>query len=188
MFLRGRIDRIDFQPSTGKWMIIDYKSSDTPSTPEKAHRRGQQWIDLQLPLYRHLAAGLEVEASDTPTRSASEGLPRSASEGLPQSASEGPGRWPLLALRADMPPPGLAYIVLPKDISRIGIAIAEWTEEDLRSADRATADVVRNVRAEKFWPPVQPPPDFSEDLAPICQDGQFRAVLAAEAAEGGAES
>jgi RecB family exonuclease len=152
MFLRGRIDRIDFQPSTGKCMIIDYKSSDTPSTPEKAHRRGEQWIDLQLPLYRHLAAGLEVE-------------------GLP---GEGP--------------PGLAYIVLPKDTGRIGIAIAEWTEEDLQGADRAAAEVVRNVRAEKFWPRVQPPPDFSEDLAPICQDGQFRAVLAAEAAEGGAES
>jgi hypothetical protein len=85
-------------------------------------------------------------------------------------------------------PPGLAYIVLPKDTGRIGIAIAEWTEEDLQGADRAAAEVVRNVRAEKFWPRVQPPPDFSEDLAPICQDGQFRAVLAAEAAEGGAES
>ena len=37
--LHGRIDRIDVQPSTGRRVIIDYKTSDTPTTPEKAHRK-----------------------------------------------------------------------------------------------------------------------------------------------------
>lgn len=146
MCLRGRIDRIDLQPSTGKRMIIDYKSSDTPKTPEQAHRRGGEWIDLQLPLYRHLADGMEIKG-----------------------------------------PFELAYIVLPKDTSRTGIVMSEWTPEDLQSADEAAAEVVRKVRAEKFWPPTVPPPDFSEDFAPICQDGQFRAVLTAEADAGGTE-
>ena len=146
MFLRGRIDRIDLQPSSGKRMIIDYKSSDTPSTPEKAHRRGGEWIDLQLPLYRHLAAGMGIKG-----------------------------------------PIELAYIVLPKDTSRTGIVMSEWTPEDLQSADEAAAEVVRKVRAGKFWPPSVPPPDFSEDFAPICQDGQFRAVLTAEADAGGTD-
>jgi RecB family exonuclease len=144
MFLRGRIDRIDVQTSTDRRVIIDYKSSDTASTPEKAHRRGDEWVDLQLPLYRHLAKGMGIHG-----------------------------------------PIELAYLTLPKDISRTGIAIAEWTEEDLRSADEAAATVIRGVRAEKFWPPAVPPPDFSEDFSPICQDGQFRAVVTVEAAEGG---
>ena len=44
-------------------MIIDYKSSDTASTPEKAHQSGGEWIDLQLPLYRHLAASMGINGS-----------------------------------------------------------------------------------------------------------------------------
>jgi RecB family exonuclease len=62
MFLRGRIDRIDVQKSSGKRMIFDYKTSDRAKSPEKAHRKKSgQWIDLQLPLYRHLVAGLGIE-------------------------------------------------------------------------------------------------------------------------------
>ncbi len=61
MYLRGRIDRIDVHQKTGKWMIFDYKSSDTAKTPDKLHRTGGKWTDLQLPLYRHLAAGLGIE-------------------------------------------------------------------------------------------------------------------------------
>ena len=64
MFLRGRIDRIDVQESSGKRMIFDYKTSDTAKSPKKAHRkRSGEWIDLQLPLYRHLVAGLGIEDS-----------------------------------------------------------------------------------------------------------------------------
>jgi len=42
-------------------MIFDYKTSDSPSDPNKAHRTGSgDWVDLQLPLYRHLAQQLDV--------------------------------------------------------------------------------------------------------------------------------
>ena len=61
MFLRGRIDRIDVQESSGKRMIFDYKTSDGAKSPEKAHRkRSGEWTDLQLPLYRHLVAHLGI--------------------------------------------------------------------------------------------------------------------------------
>jgi RecB family exonuclease len=60
MILRGRIDRIDVHRETGQRAILDYKSSDTPKTPEKAHQRGDEWTDLQLPLYRHLARSLGI--------------------------------------------------------------------------------------------------------------------------------
>jgi hypothetical protein len=57
--IHGRIDRIDQHPTLG-FRVIDYKTSDTASPPEKTHRkageRGLEWIDLQLPLYRLLAA------------------------------------------------------------------------------------------------------------------------------------
>jgi RecB family exonuclease len=137
MVLRGRIDRIDVHEPSGRRMIFDYKSSDQAKTPDQAHRRKGQWIDLQLPLYRHLAAGLGIA---------------------------GPGE--------------LAYIVLPKDTSRVEALRAEWTPEDLAGADQAAAEVIRGVRAGVFWPPVTPPPAFSEAFAAICQDDRFGAILA----------
>lgn len=60
--LIGRIDRIDRRRDAEEYLIADYKVTEQALTPEQAHRRtteGQKtWIDLQLPLYRHLAAGV----------------------------------------------------------------------------------------------------------------------------------
>jgi RecB family exonuclease len=143
MPLRGRIDRIDVNEDSGQRMIFDYKTSDKATKPEAAHRkRSGEWVDLQLPLYRHLVAGLGIAE-----------------------------------------PVGLAYIVLPKDLARVGHLTADWAEDDFRSADEAAANVVRGVRAERFWPPAETPPDFSDDLAAICQDNRF-AAAAAPAEEG----
>ncbi len=51
----GRIDRIDRNEQDGSFAIFDYKTSDSTKTPEQTHRDKSEWIDLQLPLYRHLA-------------------------------------------------------------------------------------------------------------------------------------
>lgn len=61
MFLRARIDRVDVNEFTGKSVIFDYKTSDRGKTPEQTHRSKGQWVDLQLPLYRRLAAALDLE-------------------------------------------------------------------------------------------------------------------------------
>ncbi len=60
--LRGRIDRVDWHPDRQVYAILDYKSSDQGSRPRASHHggvrkplRAQDWSDLQLPLYRHLA-------------------------------------------------------------------------------------------------------------------------------------
>lgn len=58
--LRGRIDRVDVHSETGTRVVWDYKTSDAGDRPEKTHRRGKQWTDLQLPLYRHLARALGI--------------------------------------------------------------------------------------------------------------------------------
>jgi ATP-dependent helicase/nuclease subunit B len=72
--LTGRIDRIDHHPATGRWAVFDYKTSEKADPPGKAHRSGRGeaavWIDLQLPMYRHIlphvldAAGAVVFAGD----------------------------------------------------------------------------------------------------------------------------
>lgn len=52
--LRGRIDRIDFHEALGRLCVLDYKTGDGGDGPQRVHRRGDEWVDLQLPLYRHL--------------------------------------------------------------------------------------------------------------------------------------
>ncbi len=139
--LVGRVDRIDRHERSGAWAMFDYKTGDRPTTPDKAHRRnaaadGPQWIDLQLPLYRHLASSLKIEGE----------------------------------IR-------LGYIALPKDLDATGALLAEWSGADLAAAEATAAEVVRNIRAGRFWPPTDPPPSWSEDLAAICQDDQLGRTL-----------
>jgi RecB family exonuclease len=129
MRIRGRIDRIDLHPATGRRVVFDYKTSDTLKSPEQRHRKDGAWIELQLPLYLRLVRAMGIEG-----------------------------------------PVELGYIVLPKDTSEVGPLLAEWTEDDLREADRTTEEVIEAVWAEKFWPPASPPPAFSEDLAAICDE------------------
>jgi hypothetical protein len=61
IILTGRIDRIDIHEESGSWAIFDYKTSDTAKTPNQVHKQGDTWIDLQLPLYRHLARPLGID-------------------------------------------------------------------------------------------------------------------------------
>lgn len=61
MPISARIDRIDSHPD-GRWAVLDYKTGEKTKDPEKAHRlRNGSWIDLQLPLYRHLTRDLGFE-------------------------------------------------------------------------------------------------------------------------------
>jgi hypothetical protein len=142
MILTGRIDRIDYNEQTGEWAVLDYKTGDGGREPEKTHRKDGAWIDLQLPLYRHLVARLNLG-----------------------------------------PRLKLGYIVLPKTLSGVKVAYGNWTDEDLASADEQAREVVRGVWAERFWPPADPPPAFSEDFAAICHDGIFGAAIASEEEE-----
>ena len=64
ILLRGRIDRIDEHEGSGEVMVFDYKTSDSGKTPEKTHykKKKGEWIDLQLPLYRHLVKSIGITA------------------------------------------------------------------------------------------------------------------------------
>lgn len=140
--LKGRIDRIDIHERTGACVVFDYKTGDKAEPPDKTHRKQGDWVDLQLPLYRHAIREVEV-----------------------------PG------------PVQLGYIVIPRDLKKVGEHIAEWDDDLLAAADRKAEEVIRNVRAEVFWPPAVPPPAFFEDLGAICQDQRFGAGADEEGSE-----
>ncbi len=63
MKVGGRIDRIDRHQQTGEFLVLDYKTSDTAKDPDEVHRQRNAWVDLQLPLYRHLAAASGIEGA-----------------------------------------------------------------------------------------------------------------------------
>jgi len=44
----------------GGWQILDYKTSDTAKSPQQTHLKSGEWVDLQLPLYVHLARTLGI--------------------------------------------------------------------------------------------------------------------------------
>jgi ATP-dependent helicase/nuclease subunit B len=63
MTVRGRIDRIDVHED-GRVLLLDYKTHDRISKPESSHQKRGEWVDLQLPLYRHLAKEMGFSAGD----------------------------------------------------------------------------------------------------------------------------
>lgn len=129
--LSGRIDRIDRREET--WTVIDYKTSDKTQSPADTHLKGHDWVDLQLPLYRHIVKSLGFEG-----------------------------------------PVQLGYVILPRDVAKTGLLLADWEESELAAADRVAVDVARNVLEQRFWPPASPPPRTMPEFASICQDTAFQ--------------
>lgn len=126
--LVGRMDRVDLNGTTGRYGVFDYKTSDHGDGPLKTHRlRDGSWVDLQLPLYRHLAKALEIPGTVE-----------------------------------------LGYVLLPKDVTKVGFVMADWSDEDLAGADAVAWEVVRRIRRREF----DPSPDFTtsryDDYARIC--------------------
>lgn len=130
MRLKGRIDRIDHRLVDGEdeYAVLDYKTGDAGDPPAKKHLSGnrvgepiarEHWVDLQLPLYRHLLKSMEDMQGKR--------------------------------IR-------LGYIVLPSAAAETRFAMANWTADDLATADEAAHEVVRCVLDERFWPPAEPYP------------------------------
>ena len=59
--LIGRVDRIDRKESTGEWRVLDYKTSEAADPPNRTHRKKDEWVDLQLPLYRLLVRSIPIK-------------------------------------------------------------------------------------------------------------------------------
>ncbi len=146
--ITGRIDRIDRRGDQVE--LIDYKTSDQPTTPAKAHlaaigrktpprhlppeayfeHEGKEyrWTDLQLPLY------------------------------VLATRESGGAR------------PTVAYFNLPKTLDKSGIERwDDFTESHLESARNCAAALLRQIKAGRFWPPNEKPQ--YDDFAPIFPDG-----------------
>lgn len=107
--LRGKIDRVEEHTTTGQLALLDFKTGNVDE-PGKSHRRRDgTWRDLQLPLYRHVAA--ELGAGDDTL---------------------------------------LAYVAVPKTKNAVELLPAEWSPDDLASADECAHSVVRDIRAGLF--------------------------------------
>ncbi|MBT4530780.1 MAG: hypothetical protein HOC27_06195 [Phycisphaerae bacterium] len=60
----GKIDRIDMHED-GRVLVLDYKTGSTSA--EKAHGTKDEWTDLQLPIYRHLAKKMGYDFDEVKT-------------------------------------------------------------------------------------------------------------------------
>ncbi len=128
--LRGRVDRIDRHRDSGAIRILDYKTSDTETSPEQSHlaalRDGtpeyalvaaagktRRWIDLQLPLYiRMLGPDFSRDAS----------------------------------IEA-------GYFNLPRQTDSTGVVVwRELSRALLESAERCAAGIIAAIHSRQFWP------------------------------------
>jgi ATP-dependent helicase/nuclease subunit B len=131
--IKGRMDRVDYHPDLKQWRVIDYKTTDTVTTPLEAHmgpwrdeapdfarapgawkkKKDGRWIDLQLPLYH------DCFQTQHPDEAIS-----------------------------------TAYFVLPRAVTET--SLLEWTEvtPDLLTSARACAEaIVQRIEQHEFWPP-----------------------------------
>jgi len=124
--LRGRIDRIDHNASTGEWAVLDYKTGNSVDPPDKTHRTGKdpdrRWVDLQLPLYRLLLAGIVDD----------EGRPLVDTKAVEQGDVR------------------FGYISLPKKKEDCEFMLADWIEDDFASAEATAREAVRTLRKGTF--------------------------------------
>lgn len=70
-------------------------------------------------------------------------------------------------------PVDLAYIVLPDVSEGVDLLKANWTDEDLESADAFAREVGRKILDGVFWPPAEKLKWPQEEYAVICHDGTF---------------
>ena len=126
ILLRGRIDRIDYNASTGEWAVLDYKTGNSVDKPERAHRKGRgddrRWIDLQLPLYRCLLSGVVDE----------HGRPIVAAGALERGSVS------------------VGYVSLPRKADDCEFMLADWSEDDFADAEATAREAVRSLRRGRF--------------------------------------
>jgi len=66
-------------------------------------------------------------------------------------------------------PVELGYVQLSKDPSKIGVALAKWSPEELDLAFDEVLRIIRAIRQGTFWPPSDPS-QFDDGLGGICMD------------------
>ena len=112
-----------------RYRVLDYKTSESALPPKTTHRSKDEWIDLQLPLYRLLVQ----------------------SEGITSNVE-------------------LGYIQLPGELSKIGAAIADWTDAELLDAENLARSIAADIIDLKITDVVPSGDRRSSEFSRICQD------------------
>jgi hypothetical protein len=151
--LTGRIDRIDYHPERRAWMLFDYKTGDRGETPDDTHLAGKGDQRRWTDLQLPLYRHILPAVLDGERRPFAEGEPG--------------------AIR-------LGYVALPRDLERVGPMLAEWGEDELRSADECACAVVRLLRENTFR--------FDPERARAYRNTPLAAVLGLGYLDGAAEA
>jgi ATP-dependent helicase/nuclease subunit B len=141
--VRGRIDRIDYHAATGAWAVLDYKTGERGSDPESVHRKREEWVDLQLPLYRHV-------------------LPHVV-DGAGNRAFTGDAG-------SDV---RLGYILLCGNPDEIRFAEVQWTQQELDAALNAARDAVATIRRNMYEFPGLDSGWYDDDTAEMLGRGRL---------------
>ncbi len=133
--VRGKIDRVERHEGTGALRVLDYKTSDAATPPQKSHLRWARPDDDLRPAWRRtVAAGREQVWTDLQ-------LPLY----LRALAIEFPGT-----------PVSCGYVNLPKAVGDTALVLWPELDESLQASAQACADgVAAAIRAGDFWPPVE---------------------------------
>jgi ATP-dependent helicase/nuclease subunit B len=141
--VRGRIDRIDYHAATGAWAVLDYKTGERGDGPDVKHRKRDEWLDLQLPLYRHI---------------------------LPHVVDREGNRAFTGGDDADV---RLGYILLCSNPDEIRFAEVQWTQQELEAAMNAARDVVATIRRNVFAFPGLDSGWYDDDTAEMLGRGRL---------------
>jgi ATP-dependent helicase/nuclease subunit B len=151
MLIRGCIDRVEKNRDTGEVRVLDYKTSGTAKEPAKAH-----W-------------GTYREKRDA------ESVPEYARLDIKVNNRGGRRRWadlqlPLYAWALDEDygaEVSVGYFNIPSVGTDTGVALlAPFDTEVMELAIRCASGVVKDIAANRFWPPAAKPKydDFKEIL------------------------
>ena len=131
-----------------EYAVLDYKTGDKAESPRKKHIRGKAAGDPLLPAHW---VDLQLPLYRYLLRSI---------EGLNEQLEGKKIK--------------LGYVTLPSAASNTKFDIANWSDDDLVTADQAAHEVIRNIREEVFWPPTDPFPYRNfDDHSAIVQHGVF---------------
>jgi hypothetical protein len=187
--LKGRIDRIDRHSKTGRWAVLDYKSSDQGDAPRASHHLGARgrelqaddWFDLQLPLYRYLAKDAVQQGGNQMERDGTRGTVASAGRSI--SCQENNNFTVSSAGASNLEGLVLGYVVLPRDPKATSFQLADWSRTELQTADEAACQIAHDIFAGRFWPPNPMPAYGPDEFSAICQDKVFHRRWDREAIE-----
>jgi ATP-dependent helicase/nuclease subunit B len=152
--VRGKIDRVDRHEATGAVRVLDYKTSDTAVSPDRAHfgpasaaaerpewmravigGKERGWLDLQLPLYRRAV-----------------------------EAEFGAGV-------------ACGYFNLPKAVGDTAVSLWSGLDDVAQAAAMTCAEGAASaIAVGKFWPPAEPNARDDEAWAGLFHHGTAASV------------